>query len=129
MRLLRWAALGVLVLVAGGTMIGVRGTSQERRETEVIETAGRFVDALMSGNEVLAASVLCAGVSGPPLSEPPGGYHLGDVRVDGDSASVSYRVGPFHRDGRWQTYPQLDLRLDASGHGWCIAVPPELRAS
>ena len=126
-RALRWAIAVVVVLIAAGTAIGLRASAAERREAEVVRTAGRYVDALMTGNEAAAGSVLCPGVTGLQLTDEPTGYAETGARVDGESAAVTYRLGPFHRDGRWQTYRQLHLWLGETESGWCIAVTPELR--
>ena len=81
----------------------------------------------MAGDEAAAASVLCSGVTGLQLTEELTGYAETGARVDGESAAVTYRLGPFHRDGRWQTYRQLDLWLGETDSGWCIATTPSLR--
>jgi hypothetical protein len=128
-RSLRWAIAVVLVLIAAGTAIGLRADAADRREAEVVRTADRYVDALMTGDEAAAASVLCPGVTGLQLTEELTGYVETGARVDGESAAVTYRLGPFHRDGRWQTYRQLDLWLGETDVGWCIASTPELRAA
>jgi len=126
-RALRWAIVVVLVLIAAGTAIGLRASAADRREAEVVRTASRYVDALMAGDEAAAASVLCSGVTGLQLTEELTGYAETGARVDGESAAVTYRLGPFHRDGRWQTYRQLDLWLGETDSGWCIATTPSLR--
>jgi hypothetical protein len=122
----RWA-VGIVLLLAVGAAVALWATADE--EAEVVATTNRYVEALMSGDEAAASDVLCSGVSGVQLPDAFTGYVQQPAVVDGESASVTYRLGPFHQDGRWQTYRELELWLGETDSGWCIAETPRLRDS